>query len=158
MYLFIKGIVMTVKEAIMILCFCIGVFGLMFGCELQEQKQREKKYKRKMEKKKEYPSNDPLRKHDLSKSWDEITGDSIKELEKELAGISSMVIQTGHLMCCVSYYQPNTKERNMKNILVKQDQFPTIQECKEQLEIDLGFKVEDVVLINWKEVSNNYRL
>jgi len=105
-----------------------------------------------------YPSSDPFRKHDLSKSWDEITGDSIKELEKELAGVSSMVIQTGCLMCVCSYYQKHSKQNRSKNILIKQDQFPTLKECQEQLEIDLGFEVEEVVLINWKEVSKEYEL
>jgi len=103
-------------------------------------------------------SNDPFRKHDLSKSWDEINNDSIKQLEKDLTGVSSMVIQTGCLMCVCSYYQPHAKERNMKNIVIRQDQFPTLKEVKNQLEIDLGFEVEDVVLMNWKEVSNNYEL
>ncbi len=147
---------MTVKEAIMILGFCLAVFGIMFICELQEQKERKSKMEK--ENKKEYPSHDPFRKHDLSKSWDEITGDSIKNLEKELAGVSSMVVQTGNLMCCCSYYQTNTKERNMRNILIKQDQFPTLKDCQEQLEKVLGFEVEDVVLMNWKEVSKDYEL
>jgi hypothetical protein len=60
--------------------------------------------------------------------------------------------------CCCSYFQQHAKERNIINILVKQDQFPTLKQVQETLEEKLGFAVEDVVLMNWKEVNENYKI
>ena len=60
--------------------------------------------------------------------------------------------------CCCSYFQQHAKERNIINILVKQDQFPTLKEVQEALEEKLGFDVEEVVLMNWKEVGEGYEV
>ena len=49
-------------------------------------------------------------------------------------------------------------DTNYVNILVKQDQFPTIKQCHELINEKKGFEVTGVVLVNWKEVSNDYEL
>jgi len=104
--------------------------------------------------------DDPFRKHDLQKSFKEISQNNSfeEELNKSIAEIEAMKIQTGCLMCVCSYINKRTMERNYMNILLKQDQFPNIKQCQEAIEEKKGFGVTGVVLVNWKEVNNDYEL
>lgn len=61
------------------------------------------------------------------------------------------------LLVC-SYLQPFANQRNYKNIVLTKDQFPTLEECQEELKKFIGFEVEDFVLLNWKEVNQNYKV
>ena len=56
---------------------------------------------------------------------------------------------------CVSFIQQGAKERNIKNMIIKQDQFPKVDEVQEELEKEF-VTVEEVVLINWKKVNKDY--
>ena len=62
-----------------------------------------------------------------------------------------------HLLT-LSYIQKNTKERNMINITVKNNGVPSLEVCRRELEKVLGFEVENVVLLNWVEVGEDYKL
>ena len=60
-----------------------------------------------------------------------------------------------HLIC-VSYTQQFATKRNMINIIT--DEFPNIKKATEEIEKITDCYVDNVVLVNWKEVPDNYNL